>query len=61
MVIRNLQAKVQNWKEPKQVMPKSLDLRISIEIKLHVIWTLATGFPDYFNENVHIFPYSLQF
>ena len=46
---RCLQAKVINWNEPKQVMPKSKDLSRSLEIK--PIWTFDTEFPTIFNKS----------
>ena len=46
---RWLQAKVENWNEPKQVMPKSKDLSRSLEIK--PIWTLDTEFLIIFNKS----------
>ena len=45
---RCLQAKVENWNEPKQVMPKSPDLSRSLKIKL--IWSFDTEFPTIFNK-----------
>ena len=46
-----LQAKVKYWNEPKQlqVMPKSEDLRRSLEI--NAIWTFDTEFPTMFNKS----------
>ena len=46
---RCLQAKVENWNEPKQVMPKSKDLSGSLEIK--PIWTFDTELPIIFNKS----------
>ena len=46
---RCLQAKVENWNEPKQVIPKSKDLSRSLEIK--PILTFDTEFPTIFNES----------
>ena len=43
-----LQAKVKYMNEPKQVMPKSVDLNRSLEIK--AIWTIDTDFPTIFNK-----------
>ena len=45
---RCLQAKVINWDEPKQVMPKSRDPSRSLEMKL--IWSFDTEFPTIFNK-----------
>ena len=46
---RCLQANVQNWIEPKQVMPKIEDLSRSLEIK--PIWTFDTECPTIFNKS----------
>ena len=48
---RCLEAKVENWNEPKQVMPKSnaKDLSRSLEIK--PMWTFDTEFPTIFNKS----------
>ena len=46
---RCLQAKVENWNEPKKVMPKSQDLSRSLEI--NAIWTFDTEFPTIFNKS----------
>ena len=45
---RCLQAKVKNWNEPNQVMPKSQDLSRSPQIKL--IWTFDIEFLTIFNK-----------
>ena len=45
---RCLQAKVKNWNEPKQVMPKSKDLSRSLK---KPIWTFDTEFPTIFNKS----------
>ena len=42
---RCLQAKVKNRNEPKQVLPKSRDLKIKL------IWTFDTEFPTIFNKS----------
>ena len=46
---RCLQAKVENWNEPKKVMPKSTYLSRSLEINL--IWTFDTELPTSFNKS----------
>ena len=46
---RCYQAKVENWNEPKQVMPKSEDLSWSLEIK--TIWTFDMEFQTIFNKS----------
>ena len=46
---RCLQAKVENWNEPKQVMAKSKDLSRSLEIK--PIWRYDMEFPTIFNKS----------
>ena len=45
---RCLQAKVTQWNEPKQVKPKRVDMRRSLEIK--VTRTFDTGCPTIFNK-----------
>ena len=46
---RCLQAKDENWNEPEQVVPKSIDLRRSLEIK--PIRRFDTEFPTIFNKS----------
>ena len=46
---RCLQAKVENWNGPKQVMPKSEGLSRSLEIK--PIWIFDTEFLTFFNKS----------
>ena len=46
---RYLQAKVENWNEPKQVMPKSQDLSRSLDKK--PILTFDTEFATIFNKS----------
>ena len=46
---RCLQAEVENWNVPKQVIPKSKDLNRSLEIK--PISTFDTEFPTIFNKS----------
>ena len=55
---RSLQAKVKNWNELKQVMPKSQDLSRSLEIK--PIWTFDTEFPNILINHARILFSSLQ-
>ena len=42
------QAKVKNWNEPKQVKPKCVDIRWSLQI--NVTWTIVTGFTIIFDK-----------
>ena len=44
-----IQPKVKNWNEPKQVMPKNLNLSRSLEIK--TIWTFDMEFPAILNKS----------